>query len=244
MSVSKKLAAGAFAAAMVVATAPTLSFAQTALRVTTPNPDGDFVVQGLNKFAEVLAASAPGEFDVSVNPGATLIAQGSEVAAAQRGNVELFTMSTFLVADNVPGLSLFNAAYLIQNPAHMNAVFNGPIGDTYKAQVVDQMDIRILAACYMGTRNVNLRERRNVKTPADLAGVNLRLPGSPDWMLMGRGLGVNPTPMNFSEVYLAIQTGAVRRRKALEATRKKRSDLLTPSSQNDSPPCAEGPDET
>ena len=163
----------------------------------------------MKKFKEILDKTAPGIFDISVHPGATLIAQGSEVPSAQRGNVEMFTMSTFLVADNVPELSLFNAAYLIENPKHMNAVFNGSIGDAYKAKVVAKMDIKILAACYMGTRNVNLRKVLNVKTPADLKGVNLRLPGSPDWMLMGRGLGVNPTPMNFSEVYLAIQTGAV-----------------------------------
>lgn len=201
----------AFAAALLMATAMTPGVADAAskLRVTTPNPDGDFVVQGLKKFKELLDKSAPGVFEITVHPGATLIAQGSEVPAAQRGNVEMFTLSTFLVADNVPELSLFNAAYLIENPKHMDAVFNGPIGAAYKKKVVDKMNIKILAACYMGTRNVNLRTVRNVKTPADLKGVNLRLPGSPDWMLMGRGLGVNPTPMNFSEVYLAIQTGAV-----------------------------------
>lgn len=209
MRKSIRFAAGALAAVVVAALIPSVADAQSKLRVTTPNPDGDFVVQGLNKFKEVLEASAAGEFEITVHPGATLIAQGSEVSSAQRGNVEMFTLSTFIVADSIPELSLFNAAYLIENPAHMNAVFNGPIGDAYKKLVVEEMDIRILAACYMGTRNVNLRDVRNVKTPADLKGVNLRLPGSPDWMLMGRGLGVNPTPMNFSEVYLAIQTGAV-----------------------------------
>ena len=44
------------------------------------------------------------------------------------------------------------------------------------------MDILILATIYLGTRQVNLREARDVKAPADLAGLKLRMPGGPDWL--------------------------------------------------------------
>ena len=48
-----------------------------------------------------------------------------------------------------------------------------------------------------------------MQTPADLSGVNLRMPGSDAWQFLGRALGANPTPMAFTEVYTALQTGAV-----------------------------------
>ncbi|SMX29187.1 Sialic acid-binding periplasmic protein SiaP precursor [Pelagimonas phthalicica] len=46
-------------------------------------------------------------------------------------------------------------------------------------------------------------------TPADLAGVNLRMPGTDAWQFLGAALGAAPTPMAFSEVYTGLSTGAV-----------------------------------
>jgi len=71
------------------------------------------------------------------------------------------------------------------------------------------MDLVILAPTYLGTRQVNLRAVRDVKGPQDLAGVKMRMPGGPDWLLLGQSLGVTPTPMGMPEVYLALQTGAI-----------------------------------
>jgi TRAP-type C4-dicarboxylate transport system substrate-binding protein len=71
------------------------------------------------------------------------------------------------------------------------------------------MGIVILAPTYLGTRQVNLRTVREVKGPQDLAGVKLRMPGGPDWLLLGQSLGVTPTPLGMPEVYLALQTGAI-----------------------------------
>ncbi|MEC8041785.1 MAG: TRAP transporter substrate-binding protein DctP, partial [Pseudomonadota bacterium] len=59
---------------------------------------------------------------------------------------------------------------------------------------------------------VNLRQSPDdlkVMTPADLAGVNLRMPGTEAWQFLGKALGAAPTPMAFSEVYTALSTGAV-----------------------------------
>src|SRR4029079_13523731 len=46
-------------------------------------------------------------------------------------------------------------------------------------------------------------------TPADMAGIKLRMPGGDAWLLLGRSLGANPTPMAYAEVYTGLQTGAI-----------------------------------
>jgi TRAP-type C4-dicarboxylate transport system substrate-binding protein len=46
-------------------------------------------------------------------------------------------------------------------------------------------------------------------TPEDLAGVKLRMPGGEGWQFLGEALGANPTPLAFTEVYTALQTGAI-----------------------------------
>ena len=127
----------------------------------------------------------------------------------QRGNLEMSTMTTFEVAQQLPEYGFFNRAYLFRDYDHLRHVFDGPISADYRKVVSDKMGIEILATLYLGTRQVNLRAKRDVKTPADLAGTKLRMPGGPEWLLLGRTLGVNPVPMGMPEVYLAMKTGTI-----------------------------------
>src|SRR5205085_3976756 len=62
---------------------------------------------------------------------------------------------------------------------------------------------------YLGTRQVNLRTKRDVKGPDDLTGAKMRMPAGPEWLLLGRTLGVSPVPLGMPEVYLSLKTGAI-----------------------------------
>ena len=129
--------------------------------------------------------------------------------ALQRGNLEMSTMTTFEVAQQVPDYGLFNRAYLFRDYDHLRAVFDGPIGATYRRTVADKMGIEILSVAYLGTRQVNLRLKRSVKTPGDLAGIKMRMPAGPEWLLLGKAIGVSPVPLGMPEVYLALKTGSI-----------------------------------
>lgn len=179
------------------------------VRISTPAVPGDWHAEMLYIFKEYLERSAPGEFDVQVYLTASLFAQGTEPVAMQRGNLEMAMISAQDIANQIPEYSIFTAGYLIRDPDHQQAVFASDVGDEYFAAVSEQMDIHILDVAYLGTRQLNLRDVRDVQTPDDLAGVNLRMPGSDTWQFLGRALGANPTPMAFGEVYVGLQTGAV-----------------------------------
>jgi TRAP-type C4-dicarboxylate transport system substrate-binding protein len=69
--------------------------------------------------------------------------------------------------------------------------------------------MKLLSVLYFGARHVNLRTDQKVMTPADLKGVNLRMPGTDAWQFLGKALGASPTPMAFAEVYTGLQTGAI-----------------------------------
>lgn len=180
----------------------------TQIRISTAAPPSDFLAKALEQLKADVEAANVG-LNVSVHPASTLFKQGTEVPALQRGNLEMSTMTTFEVAQQVPALGLFNRGYLFKDYAHMRRVFDGPIGAEYRKIVADKMGIEILATHYLGTRQVNLRQKRTVKTPADLAGVKMRMPGGPEWLLLGRTLGVSPVPLGMPEVYLALKTGTV-----------------------------------
>jgi len=195
--------------AVGLALAATGALAQkTVLRFSTAAPPPDFLSKSLQQFKAELEKSAP-ELDVQVYPGSQLFRQGTEVPAMQRGNLEMSTMTTFEVAQQVPELGFFNRAYLFRDYAHAYKTFTGALGRRYADSVAQKMSLVILAPTYLGTRQVNLRTARDVKGPQDLAGVKMRMPGGPDWLLLGQSLGVTPTPMGMPEVYLALQTGAI-----------------------------------
>lgn len=182
----------------------------TKLRISTPAVPGDWHAEMLTVFKEELEETAPGLFDVEIHLNATLFKQGTEPAAMQRGNLDMALISAQDIAKQIPQYSIFTAGYLIRDPEHQWAVFEeSEVGEEFKQRVLDEMNIKILATAYLGTRQLNLREASDVETPADLEGMKLRMPGSDTWQFLGKALGANPTPMAFNEVYMGLKTGAI-----------------------------------
>src|SRR3989449_6837983 len=183
---------------------------KTVLRFSTAAPPPDFLSRSMQQFKAELEKAAA-EFDVQLHYASSLFRQGTEVPAMQRGNLEMSTMTTFEVAQQVPELGFFNRAYLFRDYDHAYKTLTGPLGKRYADLVASKMGIVVLAPTYLGTRQVALRTPRDVKGPADLAGLKLRMPGGPDWLLLAQSIGATPTPMAMPEVYLSLQTGAIDR---------------------------------
>ncbi|CAG0953709.1 MAG: C4-dicarboxylate ABC transporter [Rhizobiaceae bacterium] len=199
------------AAAAAIAVSATGAFAQDKirLRLSAVNSETDQrAIAMINVFGPAVAGFAT--FEPHWN--GSLFAQGTELEAIAAGDLEMSITSAQELATFFPEWSIFAAGYVLQSAEHQVRVFNDPLMDPFKQKVEDELGVRLLAPMYLGRRQVNLRRPRSeldVKTPADLAGVNLRMPGSDAWQFLGRALGANPTPMAFTEVYTALQTGAV-----------------------------------
>jgi tripartite ATP-independent transporter DctP family solute receptor len=208
MTTRRKLIAGAAATAFAGLSGQARAQAPTQIRISTAAPPSDFLAKALEQLKTDVDAASVG-LDVSVHPASTLFKQGTEVPALQRGNLEMSTMTTFEVAQQIPELGYFNRGYLLRDYDQLFRVFDGAIGEDFRKTVADKMGIVILATHYLGTRQVSLRQKRTVNAPADLAGVKMRMPAGPEWLLLGRTLGVTPVPLGMPEVYLAMKTGTV-----------------------------------
>ncbi len=179
------------------------------LRMSTPASDSD---QRSVALAEVFGPAVAAFATYEPHYNASLIAQGSELEAIASGDLEMSIASAQELATFFPEFSIFTAGYVHQSAEHQVKVFNDPLMDPFKQKVEDELGVKLLAVMYLGRRQVNLRfsqDEKNVQTPADLAGVNLRMPGSDAWQFLGKALGANPTPMSFTEVYTALSTGSV-----------------------------------
>lgn len=162
--------------------------------------------------AEVFAPMVAEFADFQPGYNGTLFAQGTELEAISRGNLEMSIASAQEMAQFFPEFSIFATGYVHQNADHQVKVFNDPLMDAFKKTAEDELGVKLLSVMYLGRRQVNLRQTKEeltVTTPADLNGVNLRMPGTDAWQFLGKALGASPTPMSFTEVYTALSTGAV-----------------------------------
>lgn len=206
MTLSHRIAVAALIAATAL-TSPAL--AATQIRASTASPDQSPLSDAFRLIEKRMEAAHPGEIDVSVHTASSLFRQGTELPAMQRGNLEMASPVTFEIEAQLPEYGVFSSGYVFRDPEHMLAVFNGPIGEEFAAKVADQMDIVILATAYLGTREVGLRTVRNVASPADFAGVKLRMPPGAAFQTLARAMGVTPVSMPITEVYLGLQTGSI-----------------------------------
>lgn len=143
---------------------------------------------------------------------ATLFKQGTELEAIARGNLEMSITSPQELATIIPSWSIFSAGYLLRDAEHQKKVFTSGIMDDMKKEVEDQLGVKLLTVMYLGRRQLDLRMSKadkTVMTPADLSGVKLRMPGGDAWLFLGKALGANPVPVAFTEIYTALQTGAI-----------------------------------
>ena len=179
------------------------------IRASTPGPDTEWQSKGLQAFKAALEKAMPGAFDVQLHYNGTLFAQGTEIEAMQRGNLEVALTSPSDIAELIPEYSIFTTGYLFRDAKHLDSVYDGDIGKEFKEKVASDLKLEIVKSQYLGTRHVMLRAPRTVNVPADLKGVKLRMPGSDAWQFLGNALGANATPLAFEEVYLAMQTGTI-----------------------------------
>lgn len=176
------------------------------LRLSAPATATDQRAVGLiEKFGPAIKDFA--EFQPHWN--ATLFKQGTENEAIARGNLEMSIASAQEFATIIPAWSIFTAGYLLRDADHQKKVFASDVGKEMSKMVEDKLGIKLLSVMYLGKRHVNLRSDKEIKTPADLAGVKLRMPPSEAWQFLGKALGANPLPMAFTELYTALQSGAI-----------------------------------
>jgi tripartite ATP-independent transporter DctP family solute receptor len=158
---------------------------------------------------DVFGKALGADFDFKPYFGATLFKQGTEPVAMQRGNLHLANLAAFDVQKQIPAWSIVTTPYVFRDHIHMKKVFDSDVGKELFAMMEKQMGLKVLAVPYIGTRHLGLKPKKKINTPADLAGIKLRMPPGEGWQFVGTAMGANPTPLAFTEVYTALQTGAI-----------------------------------
>ena len=181
----------------------------TKLTLALANPASDPWAQGLAKFADELKRISGGTMEVDCFFGGQLYNTTNMLSAVKAGKVD-FAGYSMGSQPEAPYLGMFQAAYLFRDAQHAQDFYNGPVGQEIFDDIEKKIGIRILGTAYVGTREISLAKKMpDVKTPEDLKGVTLRMPGGSSWAALAGSLGANPVPIALNEVFMALKTGVV-----------------------------------
>ena len=179
--------------------------AKPKLRLSVAFPETDLRAEAY----KALAVAMKDDFDLEPYWSNTLFKQGTELVALQRDNLEVCNLAPADISKQIPAWSLLTSAYLFRDYDHLRKAFASDVGKDFIKMAREQVGIEVVRPVYFGARQVNLKPAKKISTPADLAGIKLRMPPGEFWQFLGESIGANPTPVAFAELYTALQTGTV-----------------------------------
>lgn len=164
-------------------------------------------VDGARKFKELVESASKGDIEVLVYPGGQLGNEREINEAILEGSIHL-GVGAGAMANLAPIYNIVQVPFLIQGQRHMAAIADGPVGKKLAERIEQQAGFRVLA--WFSTGDSPLETvKKAVKSPADLAGVKMRVIETPVLVDAMKALGANPTPMPYTEVYTGLKQGVI-----------------------------------
>jgi tripartite ATP-independent transporter DctP family solute receptor len=125
----------------------------------------------------------------------------------QGGTVEMSTMNAGILASVAKDFAVVDLPFLFETPQEADAVMDGPVGKA----LLDQLPEKGLVG--LGYWELGFRQLTNNRHPVtkvdDIAGLKIRVIQSPIYIDLFNALGANAVPMPFTELYTALETGAI-----------------------------------
>ncbi|HYH01656.1 MAG TPA: C4-dicarboxylate TRAP transporter substrate-binding protein [Bacillota bacterium] len=164
--------------------------------------------QGFLKWAKRVNERTKGGLEVQIFPSAQLGVEEDIIEQLKQGaNVGQNTDSARL-GMYVPQIAVMNAPYFVETINEVVKLKNLPSIKKWEKELADKHGIKILSFNWIqGLRHIV--SNKPVRSPKDLKGQRIRTPGVPIWQESIRAIGASPVAMNFGEVYVGMQQGAV-----------------------------------
>ncbi|MFJ5539429.1 TRAP transporter substrate-binding protein [Vreelandella titanicae] len=181
--------------------------AQQTLQLAHNAAEGNPKWDASELFAELVEEGTNGELIVDVGGNAQYGDDMEAITQMRMGTLAFSTNSQGATSSVVPQFSVLGLPFLFNSLPSAWKVMDGEVGDELK-RLSEEKGLVLLALWDNGIRHVS-NNVRPIETPDDMEGLKIRTP--PDEMTVDifEALGANPTPMNFSELYIALEQGVV-----------------------------------
>ncbi len=205
---TRRRAMGAALAGAFVASVPRQAKAATTLRWASVLPANHPQVVMMERVAKQVREETGGAVDVQTFAAGQLGSSRDLIEATSTGAIQIVDEGAAQFGQFVPQFSILEAPYIWRDEKHMRRVMTSPIMDEMSALLVAKRQMRVLGATYYGKRHVTSGTKA-INTVADMKGFKLRIPEVDTFRAMAEAWDARPTPLNFSELYLALSQGAV-----------------------------------
>jgi TRAP-type transport system periplasmic protein len=208
----RRFGAGLAAAGAVALTASIIKPAQAQsakykLRYGTAFPADHPGVKRIQEAGAAIAKETSGQVDLQVYPNSQLGGEADMFSQTRSGALDF--MSTSGVNQTVVPVGGINAvAFAFESYDKVWAAMDGALGDHVRGQF-GKVSLYVFPKMLdNGYRNIT-SSSKPINSPDDLKGFKIRVPGNQLWVTMFGALGAAPTPVNFGELYAALQTRVV-----------------------------------
>lgn len=160
------------------------------------------------KFKELVEEKTDGSVEIEIHPNATLGSEADVIEQVMDGSVEMSTVAPdSSYANTVPEMNVFGIPYLFEDREHAYSTLDGEIGQELLDLSSDH-NIKGLGYWEVGFRHVS-NDKGEIIKPEDMKGLKIRVQPAPVWEQHMKALGANPTPVDFNELYSALDQGVV-----------------------------------
>lgn len=165
------------------------------------------VHKSMEFLASRLDALSHGQLQLRIYPGGQLGSERELIELLQIGSLAMTKVSAAPLEGFSPNMKLFSVPYVFRDERHLWQVLEGPIG---QQMLADLGKVRLKGLGYFdaGARSFYTTKQR-IDSPADLQGLKFRVPNSQTAVQMVQTLGGAATPVDWGELYTALQQGVV-----------------------------------
>ncbi|MCE8032724.1 MAG: C4-dicarboxylate TRAP transporter substrate-binding protein [Halomonas sp.] len=196
------------AAAVALTASANLAHAAYQLNLSSALSSQDPIVQAMEEASQTIAERSDGELTVRVFPNSQLGSDEDVVEQIRSGANVAVLIDAGRLSEYQPELGILSAPYLVEDHADYERITSSELYRDWVESLADSSGLRLLNYnWFQGSRH--MLTQKLVETPDDLRGVRVRTINSPVWLRTIESMGATPTPLPWSEVYSALQLGAI-----------------------------------
>lgn len=162
-------------------------------------------------FKNQVERNSNGRIEVKVFPNSQLGDYGSMLQQVQRNLLTSSLANVGLYATYFPDIQVLDIPYLFRNPTLANDLLEireGSYAKDLTDRIAEKTNLRILTF-FVGAMRDFSNNKREITTPEDMKGLRIRVMQIPSHIKTVEALGASATPISYSELYTALQTGVV-----------------------------------
>ena len=182
------------------------AFAQTELKFGHVGEPGSLIGAAADEFAQRANAKLGGKYKIVTYGSSQLGGDKELLQKLKLGTVDIAEPST-VMSSEADIFGVFEMPYLVKSREHMKKIEKELFWSKIEP-AAEKKGLKILAVWENGYRHIT-NSKHPINTPADLKGLKLRVPEGKWRVKMFQAYGANPSPMKFSEVFTALQTGVM-----------------------------------